>query len=77
MQERQQPLTQDPQRLWRARVAAGKSQQQLAAEAKVSTSHMSAIEKGQKAASPDVLRRLAEALGCEIADLMPAEPVAR
>jgi transcriptional regulator with XRE-family HTH domain len=35
---------------------------------------MSWLERGMRGASPRVLKRLAEALDCEVADLMP--PVA-
>lgn len=65
---------QDPVRLRRRRIEAGLTQASLATKARLSPTHMSSIESGRAGASPDVLRRLAEALGCTIADLMPPEP---
>lgn len=35
---------------------------------------MSFLERGERGASPRVLKRLAKVLNCEIADLMPTEP---
>ncbi|MFD9107178.1 helix-turn-helix domain-containing protein [Streptomyces bottropensis] len=64
---------QDPAKVRRKRIEAGLTQIALAAEAGVSTAHMSSIERGGRGASPKVLKRLAEALDCEIVDLMPKE----
>ncbi|QQM44971.1 helix-turn-helix domain-containing protein [Streptomyces liliifuscus] len=62
---------QDPARVRRKRIEAGLTQIALAAQAGLSTAHMSCIERGERGASPKVLDRLATALDCEIADLMP------
>ncbi|MFR0354110.1 helix-turn-helix domain-containing protein [Streptomyces sediminimaris] len=70
------PPTQDPQRLKRRRIEAGLNQGELAAAAGIHPSHMSWLERGMRGASPRVLKRLAEALDCEIADLMPPPPEA-
>jgi len=67
---------QDPGRVRRKRIEAGLQQQALASKAGISRPHMSSIEHGRVGASPGVLRRLAAALECEIADLMPPEPTA-
>jgi transcriptional regulator with XRE-family HTH domain len=64
---------QSPERLRRKRVETGWTQAELARRAKVSPSHLSAVESGSLGASPKLLGRLADALGCEIADLMPPE----
>jgi transcriptional regulator with XRE-family HTH domain len=64
-------LTQDPERIFRKRNEAGLQQKELAARAGITPSRMSRIESGQFAAAPDVLHRLAEALGCPVTDLMP------
>lgn len=67
----------DPDRLRRRRIEAGLSQKDLAAQARISVSHMSQIESGKQNPSPPVLGRLACALTCEIADLLPpATPTA-
>lgn len=68
------PPTQDPQRLQRRRIEAGLNQRELAAKAGIHRSHMSFLERGERGASPRVLKRLAKVLNCEIADLMPTEP---
>jgi transcriptional regulator with XRE-family HTH domain len=67
------PLNQDPNRLRRRRVATRLSMTELADRAGCSLSYLSQLEKGQYSASPEVLGSLADALGCEITDLMPAE----
>lgn len=48
----------------------------LARKAGISKNHMSQVERGVVGASPRVLKQLAGALDCEIADLMPPEPSA-
>ncbi|WP_405930356.1 helix-turn-helix domain-containing protein [Streptomyces sp. NBC_00827] len=68
---------QDPARVRRKRIEAGLSQIALAAMAELSPAHMSSIERrgrSGRGASPKVLARLADALGCEISELMPPEP---
>lgn len=72
-QNQTRKLNQDPERLRRRRVSAGLDQKSLATQANVATSHVCRIEQGSASASPRVLGRLAAALGCEIADLMPPE----
>lgn len=66
--------TQDPRRLQRRRIEAGLNQRELADRAGIHRSHMSWLERGKRGASPRVLKRLAEALDCTVADLMPPEP---
>lgn len=48
--------------LRRLRVASGLTQEQLASEAGISTSHLAHVEAGRREPSLRVLRRLAEAL---------------
>lgn len=72
---RGRPLIQNYTALRRERVAAGLSQLKLAELAEISRAHMSAVELGQKSASPEVLARLAHALGCKPIDLMAEELV--
>jgi transcriptional regulator with XRE-family HTH domain len=67
---------QDPGRVRRKRIEAGLNRTTLAHNAGISKSHMSQIEKGATGASPRVLKKIADVLGCEIADLMPPEPTA-
>lgn len=67
------PPLQDPQRLKRRRVEAGLNQVELAKAAGIHFSHMSCIERGVRGASPRVLKKLADALHCEVADLLPPE----
>lgn len=68
--------THSPETVRRKRIEAGLKQIDLARQAGISKPHMSSIEHGRVSPSPPVLRRLAEALGCETADLMPAESAA-
>lgn len=65
---------QDPRQLRRRRVAAGLSLTQAASEAGCSVSHLSKLEHGDGNASPPLLAKLAGVYGCQISDLMPAEP---
>lgn len=67
-------LPQDPARIRRKRIEAGLSQPALAKKAGVSKSTVYRIEEGLVPAQAPTLRRLADALGCEIADLMPPTP---
>lgn len=64
------PLNQDPAKLRIKRIAAGLQQQELALRANCSKGHMSEIEKGRRSASPELLGRFAEILGCPIVDLI-------
>ena len=69
-------MAQSPERVYRKRVEAGLSQDQAASMAGIVRSHLSGIENGQRGASPAVLCRIAAALGCNVADLMPDESAA-
>ncbi|MFJ5259131.1 helix-turn-helix domain-containing protein [Streptomyces sp. NPDC088387] len=68
------PPTQDPKRLRRRRIEAGLNKRELAASAGIHPSYVTWLERGDRGASPRVLKRLAEALHCQIGDLMPPEP---
>lgn len=68
--------TQDPKRLRRRRIEAGLNKRELASRAGIHPSYVTWLERGERGASPRVLKRLSEALRCEIADLMPPEPPA-
>ncbi|MGW2934822.1 helix-turn-helix domain-containing protein [Streptomyces sp. NPDC001156] len=61
---------QNHQALRRRRIERGLNQVELAAKVGITPSHMSVVERGRRGASPRVLNRLAEALGCEITDLL-------
>lgn len=74
MTSTQAPLPQDPERLRRKRIEAGLSQPALAKKAGVHKSTVWRVEEGLNPAEADTLRRLAKALDCEIADLMPPVP---
>lgn len=67
------PPLQDPKRLKRRRIEAGLNRRELADRARIHRSYVSWLENGGRGASPRVLKRLAEALNCEIADLMAPE----
>lgn len=69
-------LSHEPRRLRYRRRAAGLTLEGLAARAGSSKGHLSQLENGMVGASPPLLGRLAEVLGCEISDLMPPEEVA-
>lgn len=64
----------DPQRLTRRRVEAGLSQNALAQAIGVSKQLVSAVSLGKANFSPETLAKVAEVLGCEIADLLPEDP---
>lgn len=69
-------LPQDPDRCFRRRFAMGLTQMQLAERSGLSDATVCRIENGTVAASVESLTALAAAFGCEITDLMPAEPQA-
>jgi transcriptional regulator with XRE-family HTH domain len=69
-------LSQDPRRLKRRRIVARMNQSELALKAGCSAPYLCELEKGTYSASPAILGGLADALGCDITDLMPAETVA-
>jgi transcriptional regulator with XRE-family HTH domain len=71
--KRRTPLNQDPKRLRRRRVTARLTITELAAKAGCSVSYLWQLENGDYSASPRLLGVLADALGCEITDLMPPE----
>jgi len=66
----------DPDRIRRKRIEAGLNLPVLAEMADISKGHLSKIERGVLGTTPRVLKRLAQALNCEIADLMPPESTA-
>lgn len=72
-QSRKRPLPQDKERVFRKRVQRNLTQNQLAEKAQLSKQQMSAIESGSRGASPDALHRLADALDCDVTELMPRE----
>ena len=59
----------DPGELVRRRWRARLTQAELAALAGISNGQLSKIENGKSGPSPDTLGRLADALGCTVADL--------
>ncbi|MFF0139754.1 helix-turn-helix transcriptional regulator [Streptomyces sp. NPDC005227] len=63
----------DPQRLTRRRVEAGLRQNELAQKVGVSKQLVSAVSLGQANFSPETLKKVAEVLGCTIADLLPED----
>jgi transcriptional regulator with XRE-family HTH domain len=63
----------DPGRLTRRRVEAGLNQSDLAQAIGVSKQLVSAVSLGKANFSPEKLARVAEVLGCEIADLLPED----
>ena len=66
-------LNQDPKRLRRRRVAARLTVTELAAKAGINMSYLWQLENGKYSASPRVLGALADALECDVEDLMPPE----
>lgn len=67
------PLDHDPSALRDRRVEAGLTQAQVAAAAHISAGHLSELEGGTRNPSPPVLKRLAIALGCEVAEIRAAK----
>ena len=66
--------TQDPKRLRQRRIEAGLNKRELAKKAGIHPSYVTWLERGERGASPRVLKRLSEALQCKVTDLMPPEP---
>ncbi len=58
----------NPVRVWRQH--RGLTQGRLAAQAGISHPYMSQIESGKRAGTMDVLRRIAEALGVDLEDIL-------
>ena len=54
-----------------ARVIADLQQDELAERAGVHQTFISLLERGKRGTTPATLAKLAEGLGCDIADLMP------
>ena len=67
------PLSHDPARLRRRRIAAALTLAELAERAGTSKSNLSELENGFHGPTPGLLGRLAAALGCQTTDLMPDE----
>ncbi|MFE2469792.1 helix-turn-helix transcriptional regulator [Streptomyces mirabilis] len=63
----------DPQRLTRRRVEAGLSQNALARKVGVTKQLVSAVSLGKANFGPETLQKVAEVLGCEVADLLPVD----
>lgn len=59
------PTLQNPAALQRLREKDGLSQSALARKARITSQHLCRLEAGKASASPDVLRKLAEALAVE------------
>jgi transcriptional regulator with XRE-family HTH domain len=66
--------SQDGRRLKRRRLIAEMTIRQLSGKAGVSIGSISMAERGLQSLGVDALARLAGALGCDIADLLPDEP---
>ena len=67
-------LSQDPRRLKRKRLEAGLTMREAARDSGCSLGIISELENGNCSAGVKTLRQLAQAYGCQIADLMPREP---
>lgn len=65
-------LAQDPERCYRARIAAGLTQVQLAKKAGVTDATICRMEQGAVSVLPETLGRVARALDRPVEDLMPA-----
>ena len=67
------PTLQDPLKLKVKRITAGLNQADLAREAGVHQTHISYLERRDhrtKSATPKTLKKIADALGCDITDLL-------
>ena len=60
--------------LERKRIAAGHTKQSLAAAVGVGTPHIHRIERGIRGVSPELYRRLADALNVDIEELISSAP---
>lgn len=63
-------LVLDCERTRRAITLAGHTQASAAAAARIIPSHLSRLVRGKRSISGPLLRRLADALGCETTDLV-------
>jgi len=70
------PKLHDPAKLRRKRVEAGLNQTDLAQVTGIQQSHISKLERGRSSTTPKSLARIAKALGCTIADLLPDKAAA-
>jgi XRE family aerobic/anaerobic benzoate catabolism transcriptional regulator len=59
-------------RLREVRLSRGMTQAELGRQANVSVAYVGRLEQGKAAVGLDLLDRLASALGCTVADLLPA-----
>jgi transcriptional regulator with XRE-family HTH domain len=65
----------DPAQLTERRISAGHTQEALGVLVSMGAGYISKLERGQKNAGIDTVRRLAAALGCEIEDITVTVPV--
>lgn len=65
------PKLHDPVKLRRKRIEAGLNQVDVARVTGIQQSHISRLERGASSTTPKSLGRIALALGCTIADLLP------
>lgn len=66
-------MDQEPNRIRELRLALGWSQQRLAEKVGVTKMTISDLERGEMQLTQHYMRRLAEALGCTAADLLPLQ----
>lgn len=71
--ERPGQRIQDPRRVYWLRVKAGLGQKELASRVGISAAQLCRIEKNRSGASIETLHKIAEVLGCDVTELMPAE----
>ncbi|GAB1823532.1 helix-turn-helix domain-containing protein [Herbidospora sp. RD11066] len=67
---RRWPIYQNGAEVRSRRLSKGLGQEQLAVKAGITHGHVSRIERDVASAGADVLKRLAEALECEVKDLL-------
>ena len=60
-----------PVKVWRS--FRGWTAARLAAKARISQAYISKIERGERAGSVRILKRLATALGCDVDDVLPRQ----
>ena len=63
----------DPGKLRRKRIVGGLDQADLAERTGLHQTHISLLERGKRGTTAKTLGILADALGCDITDLMPDE----
>lgn len=66
----------DPDKLRLKRITARMSRPALARRAGLHPSHLGLLERGKRGTTPETLGVLADALGCDITDLMPDQVAA-